>query len=138
MCGGIEYQGTKVYFPTPEARLPILTRSGSVTWVPWGWRHDMDKSFVSGGWARHESILAHKWKAWHPRPVLIICDRYMEKDEQKESHWFDMAPHMAIQGLLAERRGKHIVYVVTVSPPPEFAWCHDRWPRLVKLKTNNN
>jgi hypothetical protein len=25
------------------------------------------------------------------------------------------------------------VYVVTESPPPEFAWVHDRFPRLLKM-----
>ncbi len=101
MCGGIEYQGNKIYFPNPEARLPVRTRDGGVTWLPWGWRSKTDRTFISGGWARHESILEHKWKAWHPRPVQIICDRFMEKNEEKVSHWFDMEPHMVIQGLVA-------------------------------------
>jgi hypothetical protein len=38
MCGGIEYQGDKVFFPNPEARLPVRTRDGGITWVPWGER----------------------------------------------------------------------------------------------------
>jgi len=75
----------------------------------------------------------HKWKAWHPRPVLIICDKFMEKDEEGTSHWFDVDPHMAIQGLIAERDEKQLVYVVTEPPPANLEWVHDRWPRLVKL-----
>lgn len=133
MCGGIEYKGTKVYFPNPEAKLPVLTKSGDHHWLPWGWRKRTDRSFVSGGWARLESIKAMKWKAWQPKPVLIICDRYMEKDEEGNSHWFDMHDGMAIQGLIATRNDVQLVYVVTEDPPPEFAWVHDRWPRLVRL-----
>lgn len=134
MCGGIEFQETKVYFPNPKARLPVLLKDGGVSWVPWGWRSDTGFKFPRGGWARHESVLAGKWKAWHPRPVLILCDKFMEKDEQKVSHWFDMKPEMAIQGLIAERDAEQLVYVVTETPPAEFAWVHDRWPKLVNVK----
>jgi putative SOS response-associated peptidase YedK len=136
MCGGIEYQGHKVYFPNPEARLTVLLKSGEITWVPWGWRNKTDRKFVAGGWARHESILAHKWKAWHPRPVLVMCDRFMEKEEEGTSHWFDVSNGMAIQGLLAERDDTQLVYVVTEQPPPNFAWVHDRWPRLVNTNAS--
>jgi putative SOS response-associated peptidase YedK len=58
----------------------------------------------------------------------------MEKDEQGVSHWFDMEAHIVIQGLVAERNEQQLVYVVTEPPPPEYAWIHDRYPRLVKLK----
>ena len=40
---------------------------------------------------------------------------------------------MAIQGLLAKRDDEMRVYVVTINAPPEYAWIHDRWPRLVRL-----
>lgn len=137
MCGGIEYQGTKVFFPNPEARLPVRTKDGGVTWLPWGERNKGGKiTFPNGGWARLESIAQGKWKQWHPKPVQIICDRFMEKDEEKQSHWFDMEPHMIIQGLIAERDGDHRVYVVTEPPPPQYAWIHDRYPRLVRNGRN--
>ena len=59
MCGGIEYQGDKVYFP--EARLPVRTRDGGITWVPWGERIKGGKLvFPNGGWARLDSIYAGK------------------------------------------------------------------------------
>lgn len=35
MCGGIEYQDQKIYFPQPDARLPARLRDGNVTWVTW-------------------------------------------------------------------------------------------------------
>jgi hypothetical protein len=40
MCGGIEYQSEKIYFPQPGARLPVRLRDGSVTWIAWGRRKD--------------------------------------------------------------------------------------------------
>lgn len=134
MCGGIEYQGHKIYFPNPEARLPVRTRDGNVSWVPWGSREKVGRlTFPNGGWARLDSIAAGKWKPWHPRPVMIACDRFMEKDKEGISHWFDVVPQMVIQGLLAERNQQQRVYVVTEPPPVDLAWIHDRWPRLVKL-----
>lgn len=135
MCGGIDYQDEKVYFPNPEARLPVRLRNGNVTWVIWGNRkNSASGNFPNGGWARLNSIYSGKWKPWHPRPVLIAADRFMEKDKDGRSHWIVLDQSMGIQGLLAERKKEYRVYVVTVNTPPEYAWIHDRWPRLVKLK----
>lgn len=83
MCGGIEYQGTKVFFPNLEARLPVLSKTGNVTWVPWGYRGgDRMPKFPNGGWARLESIKSGKWITWHPRPGLIACNRFIDKDAE--------------------------------------------------------
>ncbi|MDV6344762.1 hypothetical protein [Nitrosomonas sp. Is37] len=134
MCGGIEFQHQKIYFPQLNARLPIRLRNGGVTWIIWGRRKDQDpECFPNGGWASIESIRIGKWKPWHPRPVLITADSFMEKDHEKQTHWIPLDTKMVIQGLLAERNGEQRVYVVTVNTPPEYHWIHDRWPRLVKL-----
>ena len=134
MCGGIEYQDQKVFFPQPGARLPVRLRDGNVTWVTWGMRkNESIVKFPNGGWARLNSIQSGKWKPWRPRPVLIVADQFMEKDQEKQSHWVELDKSMVIQGLLAERNNEQRVYVVTVNTPPEYAWIHDRWPRLVKL-----
>lgn len=134
MCGGIEYQGEKVYFPQSEARLPVRLRNGNVTWITWGRREkEAVGKFPNGGWARLSSIKNGKWKPWRPKPVLIAADLFMEKDREKQSHWIPLDICMVIQGLLAERNGEQRVYVVTVKTPPEHAWIHDRWPRLVRL-----
>ncbi len=47
--------------------------------------------------------------------------------------WIELDKRMVIQGLLAERDKETRVYVVTINTPPEYAWIHDRWPRLVRL-----
>ena len=137
MCGGIEYQGHKIFFPNPEARLPVRTRDGNVSWVPWGSCDKVGRlTFPNGGWARLDSIKAGKWKPWHPRPVLIPAESFMEKDQDKQSHWISLAHGMAIQALLAERDGEQRVYVVTEETPSEYHWIHDRWPRLRRLSDN--
>lgn len=112
-----------------------MLRHGGVTWVAWGRRKKGDSGkFPNGGWARIDSIKSGKWKPWHPRPVLIPAENFMEKDPDGQSHWITLASGMAIQALLAERKGEHRVYVVTVDTPHESQWIHDRWPRLVRLK----
>lgn len=134
MCGGIEYQGNKIYFPQPEAKLPIKLRHGDVVWVLWGKRQNEGPGkFPNGGWARLDSIKAGKWKPWHPRPVLIPADSFMEKDNEKKSHWIVLESGMMIQALLAERGGEKRVYVVTEETPKDYQWIHDRWPRLVRV-----
>ena len=136
MCGGIEYHGDKIYFPNPEARLPVRLRTGNVTWITWGnSKKEANRDFPNGGWARLDSIYARKWKPWHPRPVLIAADQFMEKDHEDKSHWIPLGHNMVIQGLLAERKNEQRVYVVTVETPPEYAWIHDRWPRLIRLRS---
>ena len=85
------------------------------------------------GWARIDSIKAGKWKPWHPGPVLIPAENFMEKDQDKQSHWITPAPSMAIQALLAEHNGEQRVCVVTEETPPEYHWIYDHWPRLQRL-----
>lgn len=57
----------------------------------------------------------------------------MEEDHGNQSHWVSLDIRMAIQGLLAERDDEMRVYLVTIDAPPEYAWIHDCWPRLVRL-----
>ena len=135
MCGGIEYQDQKIYFPQSDAHLPVRLRDGNVTWITWGRRKDEAiGKFPNGGWARLDSIKSGKWKPWHPRPILIVANQFMEKDHDKQSHWITLAPNMGIQALLAERGGEQRANIVTEGTPSEYHWIHDRWPRLVRLK----
>ncbi|MER2513052.1 MAG: hypothetical protein ABTQ25_11685 [Nitrosomonas ureae] len=61
----------------------------------------------------------------------------MEKDHEKQSHWFNLASGMAMQALRAERDGEQRVYVVTEETPSEYDWIHDRWLKLRKVKGLN-
>ncbi|HRB45977.1 MAG TPA: hypothetical protein PK439_08300 [Nitrosomonas sp.] len=134
MCGGVQYQDHTIYFPQPDAKLPIRLRGGGVTWVTWGRRQkEAIGKFPNGGWARLNSIKMGKWKPWHPKPVLIPIESFLEKDHDKQSHWITLSSCMTLQGLLAERNGEQRVYIVTEETPPEYQWIHDRWPRLIKL-----
>lgn len=139
MCGGIKYTDKDqktwaVYFPSPKAALPVLKKDGSVEWVKWGKRKEEEApGFAPGGWARLDSIKDGKWQRYDPKPVLLPVHSFMEKDAEKVSHWFDLEPTEAIQGLIAVQNNEARVYVVTTDTPREFGYIHDRWPRLVDL-----
>ena len=121
-----------VYFPRAGARLPVRLKTGATRLVTWGRRREEAGALPPGGWARLDSVHAGKWQRYGPSPVLIRVEAFMEKDDQGNSHWYDLADEDFIQGLLARDADSDRVYVVTVSPEdPRHAAVHDRWPRIV-------
>jgi hypothetical protein len=139
MCGGAKYTDNAgkdwtIYFPSPKAALPVLKRGGDIEWVVWGKRKEEPvQGFPNGGWARLDSIQSGKWEHYHPRPVVLAVQSFMEKDHDRKSHWIEVPQGEAIQGLLAQVHGECRLYDVTEDTPAEYHWIHDRWPRLVKL-----
>ena len=134
MCGGVLYnfndQEIRTYFPNPKAMLPVLTKSSEVLLIPWGRRKEQAGSLPKGGWARLESIREGRWDRWFPRSVKLPITRFMEKDIEGESHWFDLTKGQWIQGLIAKAGEEQRVYVVTIVPEMPDA-VHDRWPRIM-------
>jgi putative SOS response-associated peptidase YedK len=139
MCGGVEISGRytrtgeqlKIYFPNPRAALPVLCSDGSETvWVPWGRRREQPGKGPQGGWARLSSIEEGKWQKYGPTRVRIPAARFMEKDEAKNSHWFDLQDDQVIEGLVIGEEEQQRVYVITTDAPRDRAWVHDRWPLL--------
>lgn len=134
MCGGVVYVmdggERRCYFPNPQAKLPVLLRSGQASLITWGRRRDEAGELPAGGWARLESIRAGNWDRWQPRPVRLRLSGFMEKDIAGSSHWFTLTPGQWVQGLLARNAGEQRVYVVTIHPEMPGA-IHPRWPRIV-------
>nr|VFJ46771.1 MAG: hypothetical protein BECKDK2373B_GA0170837_101423 [Candidatus Kentron sp. DK] len=134
MCGGVSYKDNgehiKVYFPVPHAALPVLRKDRATHRIIWGRRREEKNHFPAGGWARRESILRGVWDDYRPVPVKIAVDAFMEKDADRVSHWFDLAPGQYVQGLLAKQGTEERVYVVTIEP--EDRSIHNRWPRIVQ------
>lgn len=144
MCSGLEYgiegKRVKVYFPNPKAQLPVRCQGGGTILLPWGARGREPAQdpaitprykWMAGGWARFESIERGAWDNFKPQPARIAVLRFMEKDKDEASHWFDLDQGQYIQGLVAHLGHERRIYVVTNPAPPEFAHIHDRWPRLV-------
>jgi hypothetical protein len=146
MCGGIEYESIhpetgevtlrKVYFPIPQARLPVIEpESPLIKLCQWGRRKEETghAPLPEGGWARLISLKEGKWNRYHPKKVRIPALRWMEKDATRKSHWFDLPPDQAILGVLIEIQDQHIVYVVTRPAEGSFAQVHRRMPFLVPI-----
>lgn len=137
MCGGVKYKDKggkewKVYFPNPKAALPVIKKDGEIEWVTWGRREEeSDIRFAMGGWARLTSIKDGKWERYNPIPVKIPVQSFMEKDEARQSHWIDLTPSQALQGLISVIDNQKRAYVVTTETPPEYSFIHDRWPRII-------
>lgn len=104
MCGGVQArvadQVWKIYFPNAKAALPVLQADGTTEWVLWGRRREQPGHLPATGWARLDSITAGKWARYHPRTVSIMAERFMEKDTERVSHWLDLEPGQALEGLL--------------------------------------
>lgn len=138
MCAGVQYiehsgEEWKIYFPNPKAALPVANASGDIEWVKWGRRKEEQAPFVQGGWARADSIEAGKWAKYNPEHVVLAAQGFMEKDAEKVSHWIEIPQGQAIEAMVVENMLEKRLYIVTENTPPEYAWVHDRWPRLIKI-----
>lgn len=140
MCGGVEVAGRysatgkpiRVYFPTPKAALPVLQAGGRAEWITWGRRKEQPGHLPATGWARDDSITAGKWACYQPQTVDVMAERFMEKDEAKQSHWFDLTEGQTIEALLLELGEERRVYLVTTAAPHNLQ-THDRWPSLMPV-----
>ena len=133
MCGGVDYtyqsEAYRYYFPNPKAVLPVYMKDGAVHLMPWGRRNHQHGQLPLGGWARLDSIYAGRWARYSPIPVKMPIARFMEKDVERHSHWFDMAEGKWMQGLVASNSQEQRIYVVTVEASADAV--HDRWPRIL-------
>ncbi len=59
----------------------------------------------------------------------------MEKDAEKVPHWIEVPQGKSIEALVVKHNDEQRVFVVTEDTPEEFAWVHDRWPRLTSSTT---
>ena len=137
MCGGVnfEYEGEvlKSFFPNPKAQLPLLKRNGEIMLMGWGRREKQEGKLPTTGWARLDSIYAGRWDKYFPIPVRIPVLRFMEKNYEGVSKWYDLIPSNCIQGLVAREGNEMRVYVVTVEAELSERDYHDRMPRLINM-----
>src|SRR3989344_7214106 len=108
MCGGVKYkhegESVTTYFPNPQAVLPAILKAGGHELLAWGRREEHDCRDAGGratpgavaepgvlppgGWARLDSIKEGRWGRYHPRPVRLDVEEFMEKDHAGKSHWY--------------------------------------------------
>lgn len=135
-----ELKTRKVYFPIPKAKIPVIENTvpeadapPEITFYQWGKRQGEDPEFEVPvtGWARLLSLKEGKWNRYQPRRVQIPAIGWMEKDADRQSHWFPIRQHQRILGVMIEQRGEKFVYIVTRPADGPFAAVHDRMPLLV-------
>lgn len=145
MCGGMTYttldpatgevKTRTVYFPIPRVQIPVMAIDGksAVQFCQWGKRRDEDPELDAPitGWARLISLKEGKWNRYNPTRVLIPATRWMEKDANRQSHWFDMPAEQVILGVRLEVQGNAFVYMVTRPSQGLMAEVHERMPLLV-------
>lgn len=145
MCGGFEYKyidpvtgetkTRKAFFPIPKVKIPVITdEKAELEWMQWGKRQgeDPELDIPVTGWARLMSLKEGKWNRYQPKKVHIPALRWMEKDPDKQTHWFDMEPEKAMLGVMLEQRGERFVYIITKPATDNYAIAHHRMPLLVE------
>ena len=141
MCGGIEAHDQdgfrRVYFPNPEAAIPLILADGTeLGWVRWGRRKSEPGSHPYGGWAKLDTFELGGWERHFPQRALALVRGHMQKDCDLNSHWFDVIPGYAIECVVIGEVEERRVYVITTSPPEEFSWINDLWPKVVPINAD--
>lgn len=124
----------KIYtisFNNAKAVLPVKLKDGEIKLVTWGRRENENGELPLGGWARLFAIKNdNKWNLYLPKAVQIPVDKFMEKNFEGKSCWYEVTKGKCIQGLLAHENNEYRVYIVTVDPE-DLMNCHYRWPHIV-------
>lgn len=119
-----------VYFSNPKAVLPVRMTDGQVKLLPWGRRQTQSGELPLGGWANLQSIYKGKWDIFFPKPIRLPILKFMEKDFEGNTRWYDVTPGHWIQGLVAREGNEIRVYMVTITPELHSV-NHERWPRMM-------
>ena len=140
MCAGLVFKDDKnpeltykVYFPIPYAKIPIITKDRVKETVFWGRRNEKEFSETKlpiTGWAKIESIKKGWWNRFNPEKVYIPALKYMEKDKEGKSHWFEVDDGKYIVGLKVKWNDIVACYIVTIPTPKDFIHIHNRWVLL--------
>jgi len=119
----------RVFFPNPKAALRVDPAQD--LWLPWGRRKEQPGDWPEGGWAREESLEKAYWKRWDPQPVTVHPARWMEKNRQRVSCWFELPEGQGILCLRLDAAPGQPLYIVTRPATGEYlAEIHDRAPVL--------
>lgn len=129
------YQGKMytIYFSHAKAVLPVKLKSGQIKLVAWGCREQDNSEMPLGGWARSSQLKNGentKWNMYLPRSVKIPVEKFMEKNFEGKSCWYEVTKGKYIQGLLARHNEEYRIYIVTIDPE-DLMNCHYRWPHII-------
>lgn len=149
MCAGfifykknnLEFKEQKVFFPIPNVKIPYFTNDGIIDLAYWGIRNKSEQetlkvNFPITGWAKIESIKKGNWNKYNPLKVYIPAIKFMEKDKNKNSHWFELKNDEFVLAILVLKDNLKFCYIVTMPSVSPFNLIHDRWVILVNKNFN--
>lgn len=122
-----------VFFTQTSAVLPVKLKNGDIRLITWGRRENENSEMPLGGWARLNNIKDEKnnrWNMYLPKPVQIPIDKFMERNFEGKSCWYEITKGKCMQGLLAKEQNEYRLYVVTIDPE-DLMNCHYRWPHII-------
>jgi signal peptidase I len=140
MCGGLIFKtkGTEeiitVYFPRPYATIYGINNDYEFIKAYWGKRDESEFESIEvpkTGWAKIESLAKGYWDKYNYTNVFIPAYKYMEKDKNGHSLWFDLKEEEFIRGILIIKENINFIYVVTVPSEGDFKKIHNRWVSIV-------
>ncbi|KAA0259519.1 hypothetical protein FHQ18_01185 [Deferribacter autotrophicus] len=145
MCAGLLFRESlnktefNVFFPRPYAKIHFINETGEKDIALWGLRNEKEKEELKvdlpiTGWAKIESIKKGYWNKFNPQKVYIPAIKFMEKDSQKKSHWFELKDNEFILALLVKQNNIKVCYIITKPAPEKYKFIHDRWV-LITSKT---
>jgi len=138
MCAGLIIKHEiKIYFPNPKAILEGYDKNGEYFAGVWGRRNENElksSNLPITGWARKESINKGYWNKYSPKRLYIHAKSFMEKDSEKNSHWFDLKNNESLAGIMCKWDSINVIYIVTDIPPSDMKHIHDRWPLILKIE----
>ena len=121
-----------IYYSQANAKLPLQLKNGEIKLVTWGRRENENSELPLGGWARLVNIKSenNKWNMYLPRAVRIPINKFMEKNFEGKSCWYEVTKGKCVQGLLAQIDNEYRLYIVTIDPE-DLMNCHYRWPNII-------
>jgi hypothetical protein len=136
MCRAVIYahgsQQKTVYFPQKDAKLPVRTRKGGCTLIPWGRRKDEPGILPMGSHIDLNVLQQGEWDEYLIKPVKLPILSFQQLDIEGNAQWFIVTAGQWVQGVLAELREERRVYIVTIIPnrPDRL---YEYWPRLINI-----
>lgn len=134
MCYAVKYYfNGKIFadrFARRHSKLPVLDARGELRFFPWGRHREESGQLPLGGWVWRDRITAGLWDPFYPHFVTIPAVKFMERDFEDRSYWFDIVPGQCIEGVMASFNTERRVYIATLLPE-RFDTVFGRWPYLI-------
>lgn len=119
----------RVAYNDVQRQLPILTKKGDTTLLPWGRSRLIPGHLPMTNFISLKDIYAGQWDEYFPIPVKLPVKAFQVRDTQQNLKWFHLTSDKWIQGLVAHFKKERCVYIVTLAQTQTSIYPH--WPRIL-------